>query len=177
MADVVRAEFIKFSDEQQKRTLRGLNERIETLRNTLNTRNIESKCVDDTFVSLFSDYEDFIGSVLYVFEKGFTKDSGEAEFKQYLTAAVTYCNAETCFQALLVACIAKCTCVRSRYEPDSSKFKEITSDIVDRRYVGASFLEPHTGSKMVKIYQLRSHGDEYKCVEAFRESIGLDKMP
>ncbi|XP_078354330.1 uncharacterized protein LOC144638918 [Oculina patagonica] len=189
LANVVHRALNDFHNKLQNAKLSGLKDRIEFQQ--LQLREMKKKKeLEDT--ELWHDYNQFMGELIsrvnnpleFKYEKSLGQDPDLADF---VRAVVTYCNAYTCFMALLTA-------VRGKYEEfdDSSdivdtinqhithrttKIKETLTFLSDKKHLKFIGRLPSEGGKLTKILLLTRNPEAKKVVEATRRSLKLSEMP
>lgn len=194
IADLVHTELTKLNIDKLERKLTGLNERISSLLESLNSENLVLRYVDDSCRRLLDDYEQFIGELRAVWNKPLDENSETVDIEQFIFSIVTYCNAEVCFISLTRSFIAH-TFPKSLSDKEAVQFGELVrylqtrleirlerakqnlEYLSDTKYFHGVFDVPDVKDKCTKIYQLRIHTEQYHKVENFRESLELPAMP
>lgn len=191
LANVVHSALNDFHNKIQNAKLSGLKDRIEFQQLQLREMKKKKELKD---MELWDDYNQFMGELIsrvnnpleFKYEKNLGQDPDMADF---VRAVVMYCNAYTCFMALL-------TVARGKFEEfgDSSdivdtinqhithrrrKIKETLIFLSDKKYL--KFVGrlpcPSEGGKLTKVLLLTRNPEAKKVVEAVRSRLDLPKMP
>ena len=191
LAKVVHGELVNFNKKLQDQKYDGLRRRVTDQVDQLRTMRPGEK-LDDP--SLWNDYVQFMGELSNRFESplpfkydkaSLSKDPDVADF---VTAVVTYCQAYSCFMALLIAVKGKFSGMGGKYEEDE--------EVVDRKIrcqkedaVGKlAFLSdeknltflgrlPYEGGKLTKILVLSRNFQCKFLVAEVKRSLGMPEMP
>lgn len=189
LAKVVHGELVNFNKKLQDQKYDGLRRRVTDQVDQLRTMRPGEK-LDDP--SLWNDYVQFMGELSNRFESPlpFKYDkaslSKDPDIADFVTAVVTYCQAYSCFMALLIAVKGKFSGMGGKYEEDE--------EVVDRKIrcqkedaVGKlAFLSdeknltflgrlPHEGGKLTKILVLSRNLQCKFLVAEVRRSLGMPK--
>ena len=190
LAKVVHGELVNFNKKLQDQKYHGLRRRVTDQVDQLRTMRPGEK-LDDP--SLWNDYVQFMGELSNRFESplpfkydkvSLSKDPDVADF---VTAVVTYCQAYSCFMALLTA-------VKGKFSGMGGKYKE-DEEVVDRKIrcqkedakgklaflsdeKNLTFLGglPYEGGKLTKILVLSRNFQCKFLVAEVRRSLGMPEM-
>ena len=191
LAKIVHDEVLNFNKKLQDQKFDGLGRRMTDQADQLRTMRPD-ETLDDKI--LWNDYVQFMGELSNRFESPlpFKYDKGslskDAEVADFLTAVVTYCQAYSCFMALLTAVKGKFSVMGDNYKKDE--------EVVDRKIHGQrshavkklEFLSdeknltfhgrlPYEGGKLTKILVLSRNLQRKRFVEEVRRSLGMPEMP
>ena len=191
LAKIVHDEVLNFNKKLQDQKFDGLGRRVTDQEDQLRTMRPGDTLDDQT---LWSDYVQFMGELSNRFESPlpFKYDKGslskDAEVADFLTAVVTYCQAYTCFMALLTAVKAKFSEMGDNYKKveeavdrkigsqrsHAKKKLKFLSDEKNLTFLGRL---PYEGGKLTKILVLSRNLRRKRSVEEVRRSLGMPEMP
>ena len=191
LANAMHKELVNFNKKLRDQIYDGLRSRVLDQTSQLRTTRLGEK-LDDP--NLWNDFTQFMGEVANRLEsplpfkydeQSLTKDPDVADF---VTDVVTYCQAYSCFMALLMAAKGKFSEMGSEYEEDEAaadrKISCQRNDaekklgfLSDSRYL--TFLEslPYEGEKLTKILVLSVKLSAKRLVEVVRTSLSMSRMP
>ncbi|KAL9962508.1 hypothetical protein ACROYT_G031613, partial [Oculina patagonica] len=189
LAKVVHDELVHFNKSLQDQKYDGLKRRVSDQKSQLRTMKPGEK-LDDS--NLWNDYVQFMGELSnrfesplpFKYEDNLTKDPDMADF---VTAVVTYCEAYSCFMALLVSAKGKFAELGSTYKKDEDAVdrkiccqkedaKEKLSFLSEDKYLTFLGRLPYEGGKLTKIVALSRNMRGKSLVEAVRGTLGLSEM-
>ncbi|XP_074615238.1 uncharacterized protein LOC141874750 isoform X2 [Acropora palmata] len=191
LAKIVHDEVLSFNKKLQDQKFDGLGRRMTDQVDQLRRMRPGEK-LDDS--SLWNDYVQFMGELSNRFESPlpFKYDKGslskDAEVADFLTAVVTYCQAYSCFMALLTAVKGKFSGMGDNYKEDEEvvdrkircqrrdavKKLAFLSDEKNLTFLGRL---PYEGGKLTKILVLSRNLQRKLLVEEVRRSLGMPEMP
>ncbi|KAJ7370766.1 hypothetical protein OS493_029755 [Desmophyllum pertusum] len=188
LAKVVHSALNDFHNKLQGAQLSGLKGRVQRQQNQLREMKQKQE-LDDP--NVWNDYDQFLGELLlrvasslpFKYEKNLEKDADMADF---VRAVATYCNAYTCFMALLTAAKGKF----QEFDKSSDEVrtidqfinhqkmivKETLAFLSDKKYLKFNGRLPSERGKLTKILLLTRNPKAKQLVESVRGSLGLTKM-
>lgn len=191
LAKIVHGELVNFNKKLQDQKYDGLRRRVTDQVDQLRTMKPREQ-LDDP--SLWNDYVQFMGELSNRFESpvpfrydkaSLSKDPDVADF---VTAVVTYCQAYSCFMALLMAVKGKFSEMGGKYKKDEEVVdrkircqKEDAAQklafLSDEKYLTFLGRLPYEGGKLTKILVLSRKFQHKILVEAVRSSLNMPLMP
>ena len=191
LANAVHKELVNFNKRLQDQKHNGLKRRV--LDQATQLRKIKpGEKLDDP--NLWNDFTQFMGELAERLEsplsfkydkESLTKDPDVADF---VTAVVAYCQAYSCFMALLMAAKGKFSEMGSEYKEDEEaadrKISCQRNDaeaklcfLSDGRYLTFLGSLPYEGGKLTKILVLSRTLSAKRLVEVVRTSLNMSQMP
>jgi len=191
LAKVVHKELVNFNKKLHDQKYEGLKRRVSDQTAQLRTMKPGEK-LDDP--NLWNDYVQFLGELSNRFEsplpfkydtESLTKDPDIADF---VTAVVAYCQAYSCFMALLMAAKGTFANLGAEYNEDEEAVErkircqredveEKLAFLSDERYLTFLGRLPYEGGKLTKILVLSRKLSAKRLVEAVRSSLNMLPMP
>lgn len=191
LANAVHMELVKFHRKLQDQKYDGLRRRVSDQAAQLRTLRPGEK-LDDP--NLWNDFIQFMGELANRLEsplpfkydkQSLTKDPDVADF---VTAVVTYCQAYSCFMALLMAAKGKFSEMGSEYmEDEKAVDRKISCQrndaekklgfLSDGRYLTFLGSLPYEGGKLTKTLVLSRKLSAKRLVEVVRTSLNMSQMP
>ena len=191
LANEMNMELVKFNRKLQDQKYDGLKRRVVDQATQLRTMRPGEK-LDDP--NLWNDFIQFMGELANRLEsplpfkydeQSLTKDPDVADF---VTAVATYCQAYSCFMALLMAAKGKFSEMGSEYKEDEKAVdRKISCQINDAeaklgflsdgRYLTFLGSLPYEGGKLTKILVLSRKLSAKRLVEVVRTSLNMSQMP
>ena len=189
LAKVVHSELNEFHNKLQGAELNGLKDRVQGQQTQLKGMKKKTKLADP---GLWNDYEQFMGELSYKvnlpvqfkYEKNLEQDPDLADF---VRAVAMYCNAYTCFMALLTAAKGKfqefgdssdmIETIDYHINHRERKIKETLMFLSDKKYLKFIGRLPSEGGKLTKILLLTRNPTAKDVVELIRGKLDLSEMP
>jgi len=191
LANIVHDKLVDLNKKLHDQKYQGLKRRVSDQTAQLRTMKPGEK-LDDP--NLWNDYVQFMGELSDRFEsplpfkydkESLTKDPDVADF---VTAVVAYCQAYSCFMALLTAAKGTFANLGTEYKEveeaverkircQREDAEEKLAFLSDERYLTFLGKLPCEGGKLTKIVVLSRNISGKNLVEAVRGSLNLSQMP